>query len=56
MESKSFDLGEGQHIILECEKCEKIECLDEKIALPELTGYKIKDFFGVVNGLCLNCA
>jgi Fur family ferric uptake transcriptional regulator len=44
------------HFHFKCEKCEKIECLDEKISLPELTGYKIKDFFGVVNGLCFDCA
>jgi len=44
------------HFHFKCEKCEKVECLDEKVKMPALKGYIIHDFYGVVNGVCSNCA
>lgn len=44
------------HFHFKCEKCQKVECLDEKISIPKLKGHVVNDFYGVVNGLCVNCA
>ncbi|MFT5822882.1 MAG: Fur family ferric uptake transcriptional regulator [Crocinitomix sp.] len=43
------------HFHFKCQKCEKIECLDQNISIPKLDGYLINDFYGIINGLCQQC-
>lgn len=43
------------HFHFKCQKCEKVECLDEHITIPKLDGYFVNDFYGVINGLCQQC-
>lgn len=44
------------HFHFRCIKCDKIECLDEKVAVKLPDGYKMENVTGWVTGLCINCS
>jgi Fur family ferric uptake transcriptional regulator len=43
------------HFHFKCNKCNKIECLDQKIPEPSKKGYVFNDFFGLIDGVCPKC-
>lgn len=46
---------EHNHFHFRCISCDKVECLDEKVAVQLPKGYKMENVSGWVTGYCNNC-
>lgn len=44
------------HFHFRCITCDKVECLDEKVAVKLPGGYKMENVSGWVTGYCMACA
>ena len=43
------------HFHFRCLKCDKVECLTSEISVNLPTGYRAKNFNGVISGECAGC-
>ena len=50
------DRHDHNHFHFRCIKCDKIECLDEKVAVKLPDGYKMENVTGWVTGYCAACS
>lgn len=52
----SGDQHDHNHFHFRCIKCDKIECLDEQVAVKLPNGYQMENVTGWVTGYCASCS
>ena len=54
-ESCHPDQHQHDHIHFTCEKCGKVECLDEQLPAIKIPGYVVEDISLMLKGICKDC-